>query len=206
MLLGQQPQRANVLWNTGLNFHMSIHPSVHTSPPQARSLNPAYRDHKSTQWSLESALSGMKPALLDLKSALSSLKSALSGLKSSFWAASPKGMKSCRTQGDFRSFVRPSALSGLKSALSGLKSTLSGLKSALSGLESERADLRPERTDFRPERADFRPERVDFRPERTDFRPERVWGGQMGGRMDGRTKVPLCCTGLRPLRGRCPKS
>merc|ERR1711911_219533 len=61
---------------------------------------------------------------------------------STFWAAAPKGTKSCRTQGDFCSSFRhsvrssPQALSGLKSALSGLKSTLSGLKSALSGLES----------------------------------------------------------------------
>ena len=113
-----------------------------------------------------------------------------------FWAAAPKGMKSCRTQGDFRSSFRssvcpPQALSGLKSALSGLKFTLSGLKSALSGLESARADFRPkrtdfrpesERTDFRPERADFRPEKAVFRPERADLRPERAWGG-----MDGRT-------------------
>ena len=28
----------------------------------------------------------------------------------------------------------------------------------------------------------------------------------MNGRTDGRTKVPLCSTGLSPLRGRCPKS
>ena len=92
-----------------------------------------------------------------------------------FWAAAPKGTKSCRTQGDFRSSFRPSvhpsvrspqALSGLKSALSGLKFTLSDLKSALSGLESVRADFRPERTDFRPGRADLRPERADSRPER----------------------------------------
>ena len=29
---------------------------------------------------------------------------------------------------------------------------------------------------------------------------------QTDGRTNGRTKVPLCSTGLRPLRGRCPKS
>ena len=120
-----------------------------------------------------------------------------------FWAAAPKGTKSCRTHGDFRSsihlFVRssvgpPQALSGLKSALSGLKSALSGLKSALSGLESARVDVRPERTGFRPEKADFRPERAgsrpekaDFRPERAYFRPERAWGGQTNGRTNERT-------------------
>ena len=102
--------------------------------------------------------------------------------RSPFWAAAPKGTKSCRTQGTFvhsfvcpfvRLFVPPD-LSGLKSALSGLKSSLSGLKSALSGLESVRADLRPKRADFRSERADSRPERVDFRP-------ERAWGGWVDG-------------------------
>ena len=30
--------------------------------------------------------------------------------------------------------------------------------------------------------------------------------GRMNERMDGRTIVPLCSTGLRPLRGRCPKA
>ena len=72
------------------------------------------------------------------------------GLEVGFWAAASKRTMSCRTQGDFFSFVRlcvrpspqallglKSTLSGLESALSGLKSTLSGLKSALSGLESE---------------------------------------------------------------------
>ena len=68
-----------------------------------------------------------------------------------FWAAAPKGTKSCRTQGDFRSsvcayirsFVRPpQALSGLKSALSGLKFTLSDLKYAFSGLESALSGLK----------------------------------------------------------------
>ena len=59
-----------------------------------------------------------------------------------FWAAAPKGTMSCRTQGDFRSFVRssvrpaPRGLSGLKSGLSGLKSSLLGLKFGLSGLLS----------------------------------------------------------------------
>ena len=30
-----------------------------------------------------------------------------------FWAAAPKGTMSCRTQGDFRSFVRPSVCADL---------------------------------------------------------------------------------------------
>ena len=68
-------------------------------------------------------------------------------------------------------------------------------------MKAWRANFRPERADSRPERADFRPEIADFKPERADFRPERAWGG----RTNGQTKVPLC-TGLRPLRGRCPKT
>ena len=57
-----------------------------------------------------------------------------------FWAAIPKGTKSCGTQGDFHSFVRSSTrpyphLNPLQSALSGLKSVLSGLKSTLLGLK-----------------------------------------------------------------------
>ena len=64
-----------------------------------------------------------------------------------FWAAAPKGTKSCRTQGDFhlfRLFICPSpqALPGQTSALSGLYSILSGLKSALSGLESALSGLK----------------------------------------------------------------
>ena len=64
-----------------LSIRMFVHPSIRTSP-QARSPNPAYQDHISTKWSLESALSGMKPALPDLKSAVSGRISALTGLKS----------------------------------------------------------------------------------------------------------------------------
>ena len=56
------------------------------------------------------------------------------------------------------------------------------------------------RAEFRPERVDFRPDRADFRPDRADFRPERAWG--INKQTD---EVPLCSTGLCPLRGRCPK-
>ena len=43
MLLGQQPQRANVLWNTEMNFYMSVYPSeclyihlfIHPPRPEA---------------------------------------------------------------------------------------------------------------------------------------------------------------------------
>ena len=78
-------------------------------------------------------------------------------------------------------------------------------------LRPERPDLRPERPDLRPGRLDLRPERLDLRPERPDLRPEGSDEGggltneRTNGRTDGRTKVPLCSTGLRPLRGRCPK-
>ena len=107
-----------------------------------------------------------------------------------FWAAAPKGMKACRTQGDFRLFVcsfvlpsvcPPQALLDLKSALSGLESVFSGLELALSGLKPVLSGLKPflsgfecALSDSKPERADFKLERVDFRPERADFRPERA--------------------------------
>ena len=73
----------------------------------------------------------------------------------------------------------------------------------------ENLDLRPERPGLRPERLDLRPERLDLRPERPDLRPEGSEGGgdaRTNERTNGRTKVPLCSTGLRPLRGRCPKT
>jgi len=50
--------------------------------------------------------------------AILSLKSALSDLKLAFWAAVPKGTKSCRTQGDFRLFVPPSQASQASSQAS----------------------------------------------------------------------------------------
>ena len=62
---------------------------------------------------------------------------------------------------------------------------------------------------MRPERHDLRPERPDLRLERPDLRSE---GRDAGGdektneQTDGRTKVPLCSTGLRPPQGRWPKS
>ena len=49
------------------------------------------------------------------------------------------------------------------------------------------------------------PERLDLSSERLDLRPEGSDEGGTNGRTNGRTKVPLCSTGLRPLRGRCPK-
>ena len=66
-----------------------------------------------------------------------------------FWAAAPKGTKSCRTQGDFRLFVHPPFIYDLR---------------------LERADLKPKR----PERAYLRPERADLRLERDDLRPDRT--------------------------------
>ena len=59
---------------------------------------------------------------------------------------------------------------------------LSGLKSALSGLESALSGLKFVLSDLRGP------------------------GGGAHGQANGQMKVPLCSTGLRPLRGRCPKS
>ena len=73
-------------------------------------------------------------------------------------------------------------------------------------LRTERPNLKPERSDFRLEMPDLRPEMPDLRPERPDLRTDRPdGGGRTDERTNGRTKVPLCSTGLRPLRGRCPK-
>ena len=89
-----------------------------------------------TDWQTDRA--GHRVACTRLK--MSRFKNDTSNL--SFWAAAPKGTKSCRTQRDFCSSfchsVRssPQALSGLESALLGLKSALLDMKSALLGLKS----------------------------------------------------------------------
>ena len=71
-------------------------------------------------------------------------------------------------------------------------------------LRPEKLDLRPERLDLRPEMLDFRPERPDLRSQCPDLRPEGPDEG--GGRTNEQTnESPLCSTGHRPLRGRCPK-
>ena len=74
-------------------------------------------------------------------------------------------------------------------------------------LRPERPGLRPERLDLTPERLDFRPQRPDFKSQRSDLRPEGPYEGdrRTDGWTNGRTKVPLCSTGLRPLWGHCPK-
>ena len=56
-------------------------------------------------------------------------------------AAAPKGTKSCRTQGDFRSFVRSFVRTCVRPPLSGLILALSGSKLAPSGLKSALPDL-----------------------------------------------------------------
>ena len=75
-------------------------------------------------------------------------------------------------------------------------------------LRTERPDMKPERSDFRLEMPDLRPEMPDLRPERPDLRPYRPDGGgeeRTNELTNGRMNVPLCSTGLHPLRGRCPK-
>ena len=68
-------------------------------------------------------------------------------------AAAPKGTKSCRTQGDFRS-----------SFLKGLKGLIQSQRANLRLARAERSDLKPERPDLRSER----PERPDLRSERPE--------------------------------------
>ena len=86
-------------------------------------------------------------------------------------AAAPKGTKSCRTQGDFRS--------------SCLKKWIRCYRGLTEGLQGPK--LRSKTADVRPQNANWKLERADFRSERADFRPERAWrGGRTDGRMDGR--------------------
>ena len=77
-------------------------------------------------------------------------------------------------------------------------------------MRPERLDLRPVKLDLKPERLNLRPERPDLRSQKPDLRPEGPDEGARGGRINKQTnkqtKVPLCSTGLRPLRGRYPKT
>ena len=83
-----------------------------------------------------------------------------------------------------------------------MKGQILGLRGRIS---TERVDLRPKRAEYRPERVDLRHEGTDIWPYRANFRVERPDGGQMDGMTDGRTKVPLCFTGLCPVWGCCLK-
>ena len=64
----------------------------------------------------------------------------------------PKGMKSCRTQGDFR-------LSYLKKLMRCYRGLTEGIQEPK--LSSKKADIRSENADWKLERADLRLERAD---------------------------------------------
>ena len=81
-----------------------------------------------------------------------------------FWAAAPKGTKSCRTQGDFRS-------SCLKMWMRCYRGLTEGLQEPK--LRSKKADVRPENANRKLERAELRLERSDLRLERAGLRLER---------------------------------
>ena len=70
----------------------------------------------------------------------------LSPLSFSFWAAAPKGTKSCRTQGDFRSSVHPSVIPSFRPYIPPIR------------------PLRPEIYPLRPEIYFLRPEICPLRP------------------------------------------
>ena len=74
-------------------------------------------------------------------------------------AAAPKGTKSCRTQGDFRS-------SCLKMWMRCYRGLTEGPKEPK--LRSKKADVRPENADWKLERADLRLERAGLRLERPE--------------------------------------
>ena len=79
-------------------------------------------------------------------------------------AAAPKGTKSCRTQGDFRS----SCLKKLLRCYRGLTEGFQEYK-----LRFKMADVRPENNNWRLKRADLRPERPGLTPERLELKPKR---------------------------------
>ena len=74
-------------------------------------------------------------------------------------AAAPKGTMSCRTQGDFCSFVRL---------------LYDGLRTDLRPEEAEpdNNNLKPQRDGFRLEMANLKLKRAEWRPERVDLRTE----------------------------------
>ena len=74
-------------------------------------------------------------------------------------AAAPKGTKSCRTQGDFRS-------SCLKKWMICYRGLTEGLQEPK--LRSKKADVRPENANRKLERADLRLERAGLRLERSE--------------------------------------
>ena len=74
-------------------------------------------------------------------------------------AAAPKGMKSCRTQGDFRS-------SFLKTWIKCYRGLTEGLQEPK--LRSKKADVRPQNANWKLGRADLRLKRAGLRLERSE--------------------------------------
>ena len=74
-------------------------------------------------------------------------------------AAAPKGTKSCRTQGDFRS-------SYLKKLMRCYRELTEGIQDPK--LRFKKADSRPENADWKLERADLKLERAELRLERPE--------------------------------------
>ena len=74
-------------------------------------------------------------------------------------AAAPKGTKSCRTQGDFRS-------SYLKKWMRCYRGLTEGIQEPK--LRSKKADIRPQNADWKLERANLRLERAGLRDERPE--------------------------------------
>lgn len=84
--------------------------------------------------------------------------------------------------------------------MSDLRPERQGLRPGNLNLRPERRGLGPARLDLRPGRLDFRPERLDLRLERPDSRPVGLEGGQTNKQTNGQMEVPLCSTGVCPLR------
>ena len=81
MLLGQQPQRANVLWNTEMNFYMSVYPSeclyIHLSvhPPGQKPKSSLSRPYI---YQMEPRISSLRHETSPPRPEISSLRSNIS--------------------------------------------------------------------------------------------------------------------------------
>ena len=90
-----------------------------------------------------------------------------------FWAAAPKGMKSCRTQGDFCSFVCPFVCSFVRASPPGpLRPEICPLRPKICPLRPGICSLRPWICPLRPEICTLRPEICPLRPKISPLRPE----------------------------------
>ena len=96
------------------------------------------------------------------------------------WVAAPKGTKSCRTQGDFRSFVRlfvclfvrPPLTRPLRPQIWPLRPQIWPLRPQIQPLRPQIRPLRPQIQPLRPQTWPFRPQIRLLRPQIQILRPQ----------------------------------